>query len=209
MAEHCQDDEFVMQVGPTVGSWLRSLVVRLHAGLCLGSLLCVAACPSKAAAASLTRHTAVDVGLVKGAHQAAHAGGVARGDPGVRSGPWEAWSKPLCRAATPTNWQPCTPVCLRPAPPLPSIDRVSSCTASSLAPAHPLRQAVPYLVDLLADPSAAVRAAAAAGLDAVIDADTSQEGWAPRLRMLKFEAHNQVMVATAPCVAGSLGAQVV
>jgi hypothetical protein len=46
------------------------------------------------------------------------------------------------------------------------------------------------LVDLLADPSAAVRAAASTGLDAVIDHD-NEDGWAPRLRMLKFEAHNQ------------------
>lgn len=59
-------------------------------------------------------------------------------------------------------------------------------------------QALPYLVDLLSDPAPAVCAAASAGLDAVIDADSEQDGWAPRLRMLKFEAHNQV-TDMAPC----------
>ncbi|KAI8472723.1 MAG: kinesin-associated protein-domain-containing protein [Monoraphidium minutum] len=68
-------------------------------------------------------------------------------------------------------------------------------------------QAVPYLVDLLSDPSPEVRAAASAGLDAVIDADGEQQGWASRLRMLKFEAHNQAWLSTAAEPgAGSSGA---
>ena len=56
----------------------------------------------------------------------------------------------------------------------------------------PCVQVVPYLVDLASDANPVIRSAANAGLDAVIDGDTEEDAWASRLRMLKFEAHNQV-----------------
>jgi len=60
---------------------------------------------------------------------------------------------------------------------------------------HHNTQAILYLVDLITDPAPAIRGAASAGLDAVIDADIDQDAWAPRLMMLKFEAHNQVWLS--------------
>jgi hypothetical protein len=56
-------------------------------------------------------------------------------------------------------------------------------------------QALPFLLDLASDANPAVRVAAGAALDAVINADTDQEGAAARLRALRFEAHNQAWLA--------------
>jgi hypothetical protein len=76
-----------------------------------------------------------------------------------------------------------------------TVDAATTKRPSSLLSRNRPPQAVPYLVDLVADPSPVIRVVASAGLDVVIDADAGQDAWAPRLRLLKFEAHNQAWLS--------------